>query len=315
MTQNIKNLYTFQELINMPENEDDWLVEDLVPRGSNVGLVGRSETCKSTLLRQLALSINLGFDDFLGYKLDVKSGNVLYINTEESARSVRRKLDLQLRSLLGTEYNVDSLPGETYVYFENNDIIEFIQAKLEEIEVDLIIIDGFADIFPGDINTSNSVKSFLADYSKVANTYDLSVIFMHHFGKGSNTIARDRILGSTAFEQSLRSVLAMERKSDHFNLHVLKNNDISYDRKQKIDVLELGDDLILKKVDFAYKGGARAPLHTSKHEELIEKYPQVIDAIIYKEYTYTQAEEYLKAENFKVSRGTLCKAVKYLSQE
>ena len=42
MSKKIENLYTFQELINMPENEDDWLVEDLIPRGVNVGLVGKS---------------------------------------------------------------------------------------------------------------------------------------------------------------------------------------------------------------------------------------------------------------------------------
>lgn len=308
MSRKIENLYTFQELINMPENEDDWLVEDLIPRGVNVGLVGKSESCKSTLLRQLALSINLRHQEFLGYKLDVKSGNVLYINTEESWRSVKRKVNFQHSSLLGSDYNVNSLPGETYVYFENHGILEFIKDKLEEIEVDLIIIDGFADIFSGDINSSSVVRNFLSDYSNLANSYDLSIIFMHHPGKGCQSITMDSSLGSKSFVQKLRSVLAIERKSENYIIYVVKHNDIVIEKKQKVDVLELGEDLILRKVDHFIKGGARAPHNKSKVDVLLQKYPEVINDLVHKKCTFDEAIQNLEVKNYKVSRGTLAEA-------
>lgn len=306
--QKIENLYTVQELINMPENEDNWLVEDLIPRGSNIGLLGHSETCKSTLLRQLALSVNLRHGQFLGYKLDVKSGNVLYINTEESWRSVKRKLELQLKSQLDSDFDVEALTGNTYFYFENHGILEFIKDKLEEIEVDLIIIDGLADIFTGDLNSANSVRNFLSNYSNLANSYDLSIIFMHHYCKGSNSVDPSNSLGSIGIINSLRSVLSMQRKSENFYLHISKHNDISFERKQKVDVLELGDDLILRKVDDFIKGGASAPHNKSKVEVLLKKYPEVIDDLLHERCTFDEAKENLEAKNYSVSRGTLAKA-------
>jgi RecA-family ATPase len=70
-------------LYNLEYKDGKFLVEKLVPKGSLTGLVGESDTGKSSFLRQLAISIVYGDDDFLGFKINGECRNVLYISTED----------------------------------------------------------------------------------------------------------------------------------------------------------------------------------------------------------------------------------------
>ena len=65
------------ELKNQEIKEVDYLVDRLIPRGTLCSLVGESDTGKSSLLRQLAVSVAYGDDTFLGFKLNE---NCLRIN-------------------------------------------------------------------------------------------------------------------------------------------------------------------------------------------------------------------------------------------
>ena len=51
--------------------------------GTLCALVGESDTGKSSLLRQLALSLVYGDSDFLGFKLKESCRNVIYVSTED----------------------------------------------------------------------------------------------------------------------------------------------------------------------------------------------------------------------------------------
>ena len=117
---------------------------------------------------------------------------------------------------------------------------------------------------------------------------------MHHPGKGCQSITMDSSLGSKSFVQKLRSVLAIERKSENYIFYVVKHNDIVIEKKQK--------------VDHFIKGGARAPHNKSKVEDLLQKYPEVINDLVHEKCTFDEAIEKLEAKNFSVSRGTLAKA-------
>ena len=67
----LKNLFVGADLLKNLEVEDqDFLVENLIPRGVLCGLVGESDTGKSSFLRQLAVSLVYGDQNFLGFKLN-----------------------------------------------------------------------------------------------------------------------------------------------------------------------------------------------------------------------------------------------------
>ena len=71
------------ELKNQEIKEIDYLLDRLIPRGTLCSLVGESDTGKSSLLRQLAVSVAYGDDTFLGFKLNDKCRNVVYVSIED----------------------------------------------------------------------------------------------------------------------------------------------------------------------------------------------------------------------------------------
>ena len=71
------------EIKNKDYDSIEFLVDKLIPQGTLCALVGESDTGKSSLLRQLALSLVYGDDDFLGFKLKESCRNVIYVSTED----------------------------------------------------------------------------------------------------------------------------------------------------------------------------------------------------------------------------------------
>ena len=77
------NFIRADKLKNMDLKNVEYLVEDLIPKGTLCALVGESDTGKSSLLRQLAVSIAYGDKEFLGFKLNDSCRNVVYVSTED----------------------------------------------------------------------------------------------------------------------------------------------------------------------------------------------------------------------------------------
>ena len=59
-----------------------------------------------------------------------------------------------------------------------------VREKLKETSFDLVILDAFADLYDGDINTSNKVRIFLNDFSEMIREFKCAVLIVHHIGKG-----------------------------------------------------------------------------------------------------------------------------------
>lgn len=66
------------EIKNLDLTSIDYFVDKLIPKGTLCALVWESDTGKSSLLRQLGVSIAYGDENFLGFKLSGKCRNVLY---------------------------------------------------------------------------------------------------------------------------------------------------------------------------------------------------------------------------------------------
>jgi RecA-family ATPase len=75
------------DLLNEPETTVEWLVEELFPSGGFSLLVAKPKVGKSTLARQLALSIARG-DPFIGRW--TTQGAVIYLALEEKRSEVRK---------------------------------------------------------------------------------------------------------------------------------------------------------------------------------------------------------------------------------
>ena len=75
----------------------------IFPKVGLASLVGSSDTGKSTFLRQLALSLALGLDNFVGYKLFPTSRNVIFISTEDDPASTSVSIKKPISKILQNE--------------------------------------------------------------------------------------------------------------------------------------------------------------------------------------------------------------------
>ena len=65
------------------------------------------------------------------------------------------------------------------------------------------------------------MRSILSDLSRLAKTYNLAIIAIAHWNKGSSTQALDRVNGSRALTAAARSVLAVARHPDNDQARVI----------------------------------------------------------------------------------------------
>ncbi len=206
-------------LFKFNDEELPKLIDPIFPKVGLVSLVGSSDTGKSTILRQLALSVALGLDNFLGYKIDTKTRNVIYIRTEDDSTSTSISLKRQIKGLKTfNEFPDESLNHLKFIFdfnFTSNDddnLFKKLENDLSTHGADLIIIDAFTDIFSGDINSSTKVREFLNTFSTLSKKHNTLILFLHHTGKRTDkfTASKDNVLGSQAFEAKMRVLLELK---------------------------------------------------------------------------------------------------------
>ena len=207
-------------------------------------LVGESDTGKSSLLRQLALSLVYGDSDFLGFKLKESCRNVIYVSTEDGEMAT----SVWLNKYFGEEIAKDDRLSKLKYVYNTEGIIKNLREVVSTNCVDLIIIDSYADLFTGSMNNSNEVRSFLNMYNNIANEFGVTVVFLHHTKKASAGMVpnKNSILGSQGFEAKMRSVLMLTQDDSDKSLRhlcIVKNNYLPEAEKSMSYVLRFNEHL------------------------------------------------------------------------
>lgn len=81
------NFLSMDELLCKPDEQHQWVVQDLLPTAGLSVLAGKPKIGKTTLVRFLALCVSRG-EEFLGRK--TMKGKVLYIALEEKEFEVKK---------------------------------------------------------------------------------------------------------------------------------------------------------------------------------------------------------------------------------
>ena len=232
------------EIKNKDYKSIEFLVDKLIPQGTLCALVGESDTGKSSLLRQLALSLVYGDSDFLGFKLKESCRNVIYVSTEDGEMAT----SVWLNKYFGEEIAKDDRLSKLKYVYNTEGIIRNLREVVGTNCVDLIIIDSYADLFTGSMNNSNEVRSFLNMYNNIANEFGVTVVFLHHTKKASAGMVpnKNSILGSQGFEAKMRSVLMLTQDDSDESLRhlcIVKNNYLPESEKSMSYVLRFNEHL------------------------------------------------------------------------
>lgn len=192
------------DLLNEPQEQVDWLVDNLLPASGFSLLVAKPKAGKSTLARNLALAVAQERDFF---NRPTQQGPVLYLALEEKRSEVRKHF--KEMGATGEE--------EVYIYAASApaDALQQIRVVAEEKKPALIIIDPlFRLTRVKDSNDYAQVTAALEPLLILPRETKAHVLCVHHAGKG-NREGGDSILGSTAIFAAVDTALLMKR-SDRY---------------------------------------------------------------------------------------------------
>lgn len=240
---------TAENLLRMGLKEIPTLLNPILPKVGLVALGGSSDTGKSSWLRQFATAISLGENDFLGFKMNLKHKSAIYISSEDDMYSIA--------VLLGKQ-NVKKIDDSNFknlrYVFNADNLVYKLDAELKKRPADLIVVDAFADIFSGDINSTIAVRNFLTQYSALAQKHECLFIFLHHTGKRTDDLSpsKNNLLGSQGFEAKMRLVIELRKDKDepnHRHLCIVKGNYLPSENKNSSYVLMFDENMLFSNTE------------------------------------------------------------------
>ena len=234
------------DLIGRDVTEIPMLYDDLILAVGIWAIIGASDTCKSMILRQLAMCI-AGGREFLGRRYRGKHRSVIIVCTEDDELSISFLLKMQNESIGVSEYDL----ANVRFIFDTADLLKKLAAELERQPADLVIIDAFGDVFDGkkELNQNNQVRTFLNDYNTIAKKHECSLCFLHHTGKRTEELEpnKNNSIGSQGFEAKMRLVVELRIDASDESLRhfcIVKGNYMPSTAKTSSYVLKMDEKCV-----------------------------------------------------------------------
>lgn len=217
----------------------DWVIKNLLERGSNTLLFGESGACKSLIAMDWAFCIGRGIP-WHGHK--TKKGTVVVIAGEG-----HRGLAMRMQALKQKySMNPDNIYFSTKsVNLLDTDAVMRVTSILDGLGLDeppcAIFIDTMHRNMHGDENSSEDMAIFLANMELLAKKYNAAIVPVHHSGHGDKGRAR----GSSAIKAGMDAEFCMTKKSKmEVTLSCTKSKDFSAGNNMdfRIKVVDLDGD-------------------------------------------------------------------------
>ena len=200
-----RHIYNGVELLNMKMKHLPTLVKPIIQKVGLIALIGTSDVGKSTLLLQLCSDVVLS-DAFLGFSINATHKSSIYVSTEDDKYSISYRMQRFEKGNLSKVKNMKFI-------FSTFNIAEQIEAELKIQKADIVVVDTFSDIFPGEMNQVNKVRYFMNEFYELAMKYECLIVFNHHTGKYTEEKPPNKTnsIGSAGFVDKCRMVMELRR--------------------------------------------------------------------------------------------------------
>ena len=204
------SIFSLPDLLSWELPPVRWIIPEILPEGLTL-LAGKPKLGKSWLALSVALSIAAG-GVALGAQ-PVAKGDVLYLALEDNARRLQSRARRLLESMTETPSNLEfaldwSRLGEGgLAYLE-----EYLKAHPD---LRLVVIDTWARVAPpsGERRCSQYEGDYesLTPLKRLADTYHVSILAVHHLRKTGSSDVLDEIIGSTGVTGAVDGTLILKR--------------------------------------------------------------------------------------------------------
>lgn len=193
--------FSLAELIQEPQESEDWIIEDFLSTGLNL-LVGAPKIGKSWLSLAMGISVAQG-DPFLGFATN--KGDVLYLALEDPRRRIKTRA---WKLIDETSGNMDFATSASKVA---SGLIPQLQGYLgEHPETKLVIIDTFQMV-----RDNKSDSAYAADYNdltplkKLADDENIAVVVVHHTRKQGDSDVFNTVSGTNGITGCADSTMVL----------------------------------------------------------------------------------------------------------
>ena len=177
-----KPLLTGNDLLALPCEPNDYLVENFLWRDDVAFIIGKEKACKSIFTTQEAMAMTNG-KVFLGMFDVVKELKVLYVQAEGSIGETKDRIKSSLKHER-IEWKADNwrhyYPSALSLDTEEG-YVEFKKRIVEsEFLPDVIILDPLYMSVDGDLIDNKSMRRFFRNIRRLKEDYRCSFIIVHH---------------------------------------------------------------------------------------------------------------------------------------
>lgn len=196
-------LKSLGQLMDEPEEETEWVVEGMLPMGGFALLAAKPKVGKSTLMRNLLVSVARG-ERFLGRQC--AQGKVLYFGLEEISSKVAghfRRMGCEVDPLIRESVRVYLGPAD------HKQALRELEEVIAEERPLLVVIDPlFLFVRVSDASAYAEVSNKLEPVRVLARETGTHILTTHHMSKADRD-AGDGVLGSTAIFGGVDTLMEM----------------------------------------------------------------------------------------------------------
>jgi hypothetical protein len=164
---------------------DNWLVENLISEEECGFIAGGPKWGKSIFAQNLSMCMAAGHT-FLNTFEVVRSCKVLYINLEISRKNLQRRFQLMKESA-GFTYPRDNLVHISLkgIKLDTQQTFSHLEQQIKYHKPDVVIVDCLYRAVRMSLDKTDTTAPFLDNLSKLIETYQCTVIIVHHYRKPS----------------------------------------------------------------------------------------------------------------------------------
>ncbi len=189
------SIITFND-IEKTDNNLEFLIEEVWPKNDSLLIVGSKGSCKSILAMNIACSMVSSKSSFLfnKFKITESKPNILFLQAENTLAGSKERV-----FNINNFYNLSEEEKNKIMMFStNNDIrvlgelknkqfYDTLAKNIERAEADILVIDPLISYHVESENDNSIMRSVLEKVTQLSIDYKLSVLVVHHEGKGKSS--------------------------------------------------------------------------------------------------------------------------------
>lgn len=203
----------------------DWLWTGWIPKGYVTLLAGETGAGKSTVLADVTARVTTGTPWPGEYELR-QPGRVLWLGSEDSIEEMTAPRLVACGGNLNHVIEIQGVTqqGKRNTFSMQDDLGEIRRwlaaARDEGFPFAMLVIDPVTSYLPGqklrkvDLNDAGQLRTVLEPWLVLAQEHNIAIVCVTHFAKDTTRSMLHRVLGSAAFAQTCRSLIAIISRDD-----------------------------------------------------------------------------------------------------